>query len=533
MRKSKVGLTILLIVIMLLAIVPMTAFAAGGEATANGVEYATLAEALAQGGEVKLLKNVDVKSIIGINKSTTLDLGDYTITNHVEKERCFHVKADSFTINAGKGGMVIPSSNTHSYGFIRCDAVKNFTMSGGQYSGKTENGCFFRLTGGCSGAKVVLNQVNASSNNELFQTSPSTLDKIDATVIGGTYKTETRAFYFDIIDTKTSPIVFNGVNITADRGPCIELAGGKSTFENCNFTVTGNFSGGYSWARAAIGLGYEANATVKSGTYTAKSSAMGASEGYGAYIYTSGGTLLVEGGTFAGSTAALKTSVDKSTYEKATSTITVQGGQFDGDLLTTDSGRESITIHGGNFTGLTDETTKDTNELHIAGGSFNRSVREFVEDSLDYELNNTGTYSYHKTIADALENAQSGAVIQPTQLQPGGATFYRATLKYNDDIGTSVQIEADTDGKLVLPKISRDGYTFLGWADENDQTIAAGETVTLTKNQTFTATWKALEKPPMMEDLPQTGDNSMSVALLVLIAVIAVGGIVVLVRKKR
>lgn len=125
MRKSKVGLTILLAVIMLLAIVPMTAFAAGGEATANGVEYATLAEAIAQGGEVKLLKNVDVKSIIEINKSTTLDLGDYTITNYVEKERCFHVKADNFTINAGKGGMVIPSSNTHSYGFIRCNAVKN------------------------------------------------------------------------------------------------------------------------------------------------------------------------------------------------------------------------------------------------------------------------------------------------------------------------------------------------------------------------------------------------------------------------
>lgn len=530
MRKSKVGLTILLAVIMLLAIVPMTAFAAGGEATANGVEYATLAEAISQGGEVKLLKNVDVKSIIEINKSTTLDLGDYTITNYVEKERCFHVKADNFTINAGKGGMVIPSSNTHSYGFIRCDAVKNFTMSGGQYSGKTENGCFFRLTGGCSGAKVVLNQVNASSNNQLFQTSPSTLDKIDATVTGGTYKTETMAFYFDIIDTNTSPIVFNGVSITADRGPCIELAGGKSTFENCNFTVTGNFSGGDSWARAAIGLGFDANATVKSGTYTAKSSAMGASEGYGAYIYTSGGTLLVEGGTFAGSTAALRADVD---YKDATSTITVQDGQFDGDLLTTATGSESITINGGNFTGLTDKTMKDTNKLHIAGGSFNRSVREFVDDSLDYELNNTGTYSYHKTIADALENAQSGAVIQPTQPQQGGATLYRATLKYNDDFGTSVQIEADADGKLVLPKISRDGYTFLGWADENDQTIAAGETVTLTKNQTFTATWKALEKPPMMEDLPQTGDNSMSVALLVLIAVIAVGGVVVLVRKKR
>lgn len=55
------------------------------EATANGKTYSTLKEALEAGGEVKLLKDVVVNEIIEINNDTTLDLGDFTITNNAEK----------------------------------------------------------------------------------------------------------------------------------------------------------------------------------------------------------------------------------------------------------------------------------------------------------------------------------------------------------------------------------------------------------------------------------------------------------------
>ena len=80
--------------------------ASGNEASADGVEYTTLKEALEAGGEVKLLRDVEVNEIIEITKDTTLNLGDFTITDNAAK-RPFVVKTENFTIKANKGGMVI------------------------------------------------------------------------------------------------------------------------------------------------------------------------------------------------------------------------------------------------------------------------------------------------------------------------------------------------------------------------------------------------------------------------------------------
>lgn len=370
MKRQK-WMAILIVITIACMMLPMIALAAGSEASADGVECATLAEAIAKGGNVKLLKNVEVNSVITVTKPVILDLGDYIITNNVQKDRPFHVNADSFVVNANNGGMVIPETNTGAYGFIKCVAVKNFTVNGGVYTGNTDRGAFFKLYKDCDGAKVVLNNVNATSNGEVINNG-DTFQKIDVTVNGGIYNVGTRAFYFDVIDCQTSPIIFEGVKIKADCGPCIELAGGSSTFSNCEFTVTGDYTGGYTWARAAIGLGYDANATIKSGTYTAKSSSMNANEGYGAYIYSSGGTLTVEGGAFSGSTASLK--ADVGTNYKNPAEIIVKGGTFDGELLTTKTGLESITITGGEFTGLTNKTLSGGNNLNISGGLFSSPI---------------------------------------------------------------------------------------------------------------------------------------------------------------
>lgn len=495
MKTKRRFLSVLFALCLGFIFVPSTVFAAeeaGGEASADGIEYATLKEALEAGGNVKLLRDVEVDSIITVTQPTVLDLGNYTITNKVEKERPFHVEADSFTVNADNGGMVIPEENNASYGFIKIINPTKFSLNGGIYSGNTDNGSFF-ISYEVSGSQITMNNVTAITNSEVFYTA-ATLDTVNVQVAGGEYTVGKRAFLIDVFDCENSPIVFSGVTITADRGPCIELSGGNSVFTDCNFTVTGNFTGGYSWSRAAIGIGYEGKVTVKSGTYTAKGPAMGSNEGYGVYIYTSGGTLAVEGGTFAGTTASLRADVDKNTYGSP-SAIYVNGGSFDGDLLAiTNTGLESIVINGGEFTGITEKTLAEGNELSVSGGIFDNSMKKFVVSELRFERNSNGEYTYHETLQDAMKNAGDGSVITAIDNPVDDGSAYVAMLKYNDGSGKIIRLIADKDGKITLPSIERSGYTFLGWDDGSGSLMEAGEIYTLTQDKTLTGQWKELTK---------------------------------------
>lgn len=485
--------SILVAACMTFVFMPTMVSAAGGEASADGVEYATLKEALEAGGNVKLLQDVEVDSIINVTKSTVLDLGDYTITNRVENERPICVNTDSFTIVADEGGMIIPEENTSALGFIKVEAVSDFTINGGNYTGNTNNGAFFRFLEGASGANIELNDLTVTTNNDAFYVA-ETFDTVNMQVNGGTYEVDTRAFLVDVYDYENSPVVFNGVTITANRGPCIEMSGANTTFIDCNFTVTGDFTGGYTWARCAIGIGYEGRATIKSGTYIANGSLMKENEGYGVYIYSSGGEVNIEGGSFSGASASLKADVDKNTYGNP-AVIHVIGGNFDGDILAvTNTGLESIIIDGGEFTGITEKTTSNTiNNISVSGGSFNLSMMNFVDSEIKYELQNNDYYTYYSTLQETIDHADSEAVI--TAIDDGSSTVsYTATLVYNDGTNKMVQIVTEAEGEIELPALNRTGYLFLGWDDGTGSIIEAGEVYTLTSNKTLTAQWNELTK---------------------------------------
>ena len=491
MQKKK-WLSIFLVMVMAIAMIPSKVFAAGGEATADGVEYPTLEEALTAGGNVKLLRDVEVNSITNITKSTVLDLGNYTIVNKVEGDRPFHVSAESFTINASGGGMEIPAENTNAFGFVKYVSGSNFSVNGGNYIGSTNNGAFFRTEESTS-LNIEINNVMATTNNDVFYTA-NTLQTANMQVNGGTYTVGTRAFLVDVIDYEDSSIVFDNVAITADRGPCIELSGGNSVFSDCNFNVTGDFAGGNSWARSAIGVGYEGRVTIESGTYTANGQMMGANEGYGLYIYSSGGEVNINGGTFVGKKGALRADVDKGTYGKP-AIIHVFDGNFEGDLLaTTKTGLEKIEINSGNFTEITEETLTDNNSISVSGGVFDNSMKQFITSDLKFESSGNGEYTYYPTLQDAMNNADANTIITPTDNTAAEGSAYFATLDYNDGTGKTVQLGADADGKITIPEIERNGYIFLGWDTGNGNLIAPSQVYTITNNITMTAQWKELTK---------------------------------------
>ena len=63
---------------------------------------------------------------------------------------------------------------------------------------------------------------------------------------------------------------------------------------------------------------------------------------------------------------------------------------------------------------------------------------------------------------------------------------WKITLVYSDYSKETIQVIKDSEYKLPTP--TRSGYAFLGWVS-GGKTYLAGETVTITANTTFTATW--------------------------------------------
>ena len=174
---------------------------------------------------------------------------------------------------------------------------------------------------------------------------------------------------------------------------------------------------------------------------------------------------------------------------------------------------DKLDITGGSFQGafMVSEALYESKAevIDITGGSYDSSVAEYVSDSMKYELNNGGTYSYYTNLNDALDAAEEGAVI--SDLGEGASTvFYRLAVSYgNGQSGIDVKLPAGTEYKLPAAP-SKVGYIFMGWKCSDGHTHEAGETVTVDKDMTFTAVWSALPDiepgQPSQPDEPETPD---------------------------
>jgi uncharacterized repeat protein (TIGR02543 family) len=340
-------------------------------ASVNGTYYETLAEAFEkapEGASIVLLNDTAENSVINVDKSLTLVLNGHVITNNVSKERLFNVTGASFTVDATVEGsaMTIPESNADSYGFVKISEKSVVTLNGGTYSGKTDNGAFVKIIkndlSDASGSSVILKNVSMTSNNRFFDTNTLTTPAETPTlqVEGGTYVTDGMAFSTDTI--ALSPVTFDGVSVTAGNGPGIELCGSAGTFTDCDFKVT-NSTNPTHFSAAAVSVSYGGTAVVNSGTYE--------STGYGAYVYSSGGTITVKDGTISGNVAAVRADVDSKTYPDAKASVVVEGGNTVGAWQTNGNVNATLTA---------------------AGGTHSVNVNEYAEDGFRAVEDENGNY---------------------------------------------------------------------------------------------------------------------------------------------
>lgn len=261
----------------------------------TSAKYESLAEAIAaatDGQTVQLLQNIHQEDGVLINKSLTLDLNGKTFT--VDNGNSYVNRA--IKVDAGTGTVLIKDGTV--------DALSTEDHNGGCYGG-------LRIETG-----------NVTCTNVTFKNYR--IYGMGVKPAGGT-------------------LVMNECTVISEIGGGMEVAGGSVVLNNCTFTQTG-FDTAHAWISSCLGIGHNANLTVNGGTYT--------SEHYSLYVFTSGGEIDVENGSFTGD---IVNQVTLSSYPDAVGAINISGGSFEGvgeepiHFTTDNTGKTTIAISGGTF----------------------------------------------------------------------------------------------------------------------------------------------------------------------------------------
>ena len=417
-----------LVALMLLACVMMAGVVSADEgnvAKIGDTEYATLADAISDaesGAVITLIDNTTINSTVEIPTSLTLNLNGYTIQNDVLKSRLFNVtQTVSFTIDGTTPNSMMLIRNEGTYGFVAIYASDSIvTLQGGTYSGDTDNGAFVKIFSG-DNVTLKLKDVTGISNYRFLDTE--TLENVhEIAVIGGEYYTEKSAFGVDII--AQSPLTFENVKVIAGSGPVIEVCGPSATFRNCDFTITADPA--QSFHTSAIGVSWGGNAIIESGKYVSTGTG-----GYGVYIYSSGGSAIINGGEFQ-ATTVLRADVDKNSYPNAISSITVTNGHFEGGF-TTSSEDTAIIIRGGTFTSSPEVYLPD-GYVVVQNGASSFSVARGIIPSIESSVITT-------------ENGQTTVMVS-SEDNTYDETTNTVILSAGDKITVNITFDGDQTGDL-------------------------------------------------------------------------------------
>ena len=182
----------------------------------------------------------------------------------------------------------------------------------------------------------------------------------------------------------------------------------------------------------------------------------------------------------------------------------------DGDANKSRGTVGTLNIEAGTFVGPINEAkpsggAENKAIVIVSGGEFDRPVdTEYLADDLNFELYSDNMYTYHKSMDEALKNAEPGDTITEVGAGTPAMEVYTVTLAYGNgqnDVSTLVQ----DGGSFPLPAApSKPGYIFLGWRCDG-VTYNAEETVKVTGNMTFTAVWGNL--PDVKPSEPETPDT--------------------------
>lgn len=445
--------------------------------------YDTLQEAInvaGSGATVTLLKNVDENTItLDADKDITLDLGGHDLTLSQ-----FDLVRGQLTVENGNVECAGQAFNVYA-GPTATTATDELYTKLVIEKDVTVNAaygiCLFPAPNSKAGYSSAIEVHGKIESGGIFVSGNLGNDKTSADAMAGSGKIPTVTIYKGAVvsnDTEGQGIAMNGLaNVTVNGGTisggeAIGVKRGTLTVNGGTFTSNGEHAdpaeannNGTEDTGATISITGTYNyagtisVTLNGGTFTSDNSPavyLGHSKKNGALVpYTNGVTLNIQGGTFTSKKAEVTPvfvadKVDAETYSKQV----ISGGTFSQDL----------------------------------------SDKGYLTDEVKYEVaHGVGTFSYATSLTNAQELAQPGDDI--TYLKGTEGNTVTLILNYNDGSATANSMfTVESDAEIILPKPTRDGYTFKGWSD-GANTYDAGDSYKVTGGATLTAVWSANATP--------------------------------------
>lgn len=416
--------------------------------------YPTLADAIAaanNGAIVTLLESTAEDITIGSGKSVTLNLNGKTLTNkndHTILNKGTLTVVDSSSDKSGKVDNV-----THKKAALYNDVGATATLNGGEFTRSKENGIDSSDDGGNS-YYAVLNHGTMEVNSGVKVTQNG---KYSSLFENGWYNGNQNT-------TKTpSKLQINGGT----------FSGGLNTIKNDDY----------------------GELTINDGTFTNTSQA----------AFLNWNVATVNGGNFESDDVAILNGKIDDTMDKGQ--LTINGGKFvsQNSVIEQMDYRYTIgdiDVNGGTFISKTKKdivkinTAKNEDHVVIHDGDFSNSVdSKYLDSELNAELKkSTGEapISYHKSVEDALKNAESGDTVTNLNPEDGEDSkpieVYTVTVTNDGEtVGSAKVLSGDPYPLPSAP--TKSGYKFQGWK-AGSKTYSAGDKVTITADTTFTAQWK-------------------------------------------
>ena len=433
MRTQRKLLATLLSLVVLISLVPTSAFAADGVTTEDA-----LREAVASGGDITLGDDIALTQTLEIPEgmTVTLDLDGHTLTQTGIKDRPVYDDYGDETGETYQG----PINGIDNYGTLTIsggsitgtwNCIWNaetgvLTVNGGSYSTK-KNTIYNDGT-----AKITDGTFTAEEGNGLYNGETGTVE-----ISGGSYSAENDAIYNDgtakiTNGTFTSEVwngLYNGKTGTA------EISGGS-------------FSGG---DMSICNDAEESAAVIESGTYT---------NGYF-------GNCTFEGGTF--SDCGISGVIRGGAFQDITSFNATVTDDAENVQIALKNATLSGTITGGSFTG----TIQKVSSLKLKGGTYSSELKASIEnqnyqfetgygfvENLDgtYSVQNVGKSKFRIETADSTKG-----ILTSISYKNGSSTG--SSMSSDGNTAAMKDISVTTGGTVTFSATARanENYIFTGW----------------------------------------------------------------------